>query len=297
MRNTLRSAVAVALAAFLAVTPVFAELPFTGYTAKGPIAGTSTVVDTDVALYVQYVGTATTKPTIQVSSAGDIQFEVAGVVDATVACPEAGVTGIIDVSDGDCDTMIEVVNAINKGGSNWRAVLVSALGTDSSNDSLATLSETDTNVRIGAPLYYDTNFAGSTPVVTALVTPVYNPADGSFFFQGPGGGLNVNPFRGATSFLSGVSEKKTSTGTIAATVVYGVFREYRGNPTSGFDLYEVIRTVWSQTGGATATQATLDFSNFPLVSTPGEAFLARIGSSTTISVQNLNAVGVFAQKQ
>jgi hypothetical protein len=59
----------------------------------------------------------------------------------------------------------------------------------------------------------------------------------------------------------------------------------------------VIRTVWSQTGGATATQATLDFSNFPLISAPGEAFLARIGSSTDITVQNLNAVGVFAQRQ
>lgn len=295
--NTLRSAVAVALAALLAV-PVFAALPFTGYTAKGPIAGTSTTADDNVALYVQYVGSASTKPTIQVADAtGDIQFEVAGAVDTTVACPEGDDDGVIDVSDAACNTMIEVVNAINQGGSNWRAVLVSVLGTDASTDALATLAETDANLRTGAPVYYDTNFAGSAPTVTALVAPVTDPTDGSFFFQGPGGGLNVNPFRGAVSFLSGVSEKKTSTGTIAATVVYAVFREYRGNPTSGFDLYETIRTVWSQTGGATATQATLDFSNFPLISAPGEAFVARIGSSTTISVQNLNAVGVFAQRQ
>jgi len=293
----MRRLFAVMTAALLAVTPAFAELPFTGYLARGPIAGTSTLADDNVALYVQYVGTASTRPTIQVAAAtGDIQFEVAGAVDATVSCPEADNDGVIDVSDAACNTMIEVVNAINQGGSNWRAVLVAALGTDTSEDAFATLSETDTNVRIGAPIYYDTNFAGSAPEVTVLVAPPYAPADGSFFFNGPGAGLNKNPFARGVSFLSAVSEKKTSTGTIAATVVYGVFREYRGSAASGFDLYEVIRTVWSQTGGATATQATLDFSNFPLVSTEGEAFIARIGSSTTISVQNLNAVGVFAQK-
>ena len=70
----------------------------------------------------------------------------------------------------------------------------------------------------------------------------------------------------------------------------------QAHSTTGFDLYEVIRTVWSQTGAVTATQGTLDFSNFPLVSTEGEAFIARIGSSTDITAQNLNAVGIFAQK-
>lgn len=298
MRNFLRSAVAVAAAALLAVGPVFAELPFTGYVSRGPIAGTSTVLDTDVALYVQYVGSATTKPTVEVSAAGLITFKVAGVADPSVACPEADDDGIIDVAQAACNTMIEVVNAINQGNSNWRAVLASSLGTDTSNDALATLSATDTNLRIGAPLFYDSNFAGSAPVVTALVAPVYpgGPADGSWFFLGPGGGLNTNPFRGVTSFLSGVSEKKTSGGTIADTQIFGVFREYRGSAATGYDLFEVIRTVWSQTGAATTVQGTLDFSNFPLISAPGEAFVVRIGSSTTISAQNLNAVGVFAQK-
>jgi len=279
----MRKLIALVAAALLAVTPAFAELPFTGYKAKGPIAGTSVALDTDVALYVQYVGTSSGIPTVQVSAGGDIQFEVDGSVDTTVACPEADDDGIIDVSDSACNTMIEVVNAINQGGS--------------SEDAFASLSETDTDAKVGLPIYYDSNFAGSAPTATALVRPVRGAAktDASFFFVGPGKGLNPNPFAGGVSFLSGVSEKKSSGGTIADTVVYGVFREYRGNPTNGFDLYEVIRTVWSQTGGANATQATLDFSNFPLVSAPGEAFIARIGSSTTITAQNLNAVGVFAQ--
>lgn len=291
----MRKFAAILTAALLAVTPAFAELPFTGYKAKGPITGTSSAADDNVALYVKYVGTSSGIPTVQVSSGGDIQFEVDGSVDTTVACPEADDDGVIDVSDSACNTMVEVVNAINQGGSNWRAVLVEALGTDSSEDAFATLSETDTNVKLGAPIYYDTNFAGSAPTVTALVAPVFPPADGSFFFNGSE--INKNPFAGGTSFLSGVSTLQDSSGTIAATVIRAVFREYRGNPTNGYDLYETIRTVWSQVGAADDTQGTLDFSNFPLVSAPGEAFIARIGSSTTITTANLNAVGVFAQQQ
>ena len=292
--RTMRKFAAILTAALLAVTPAFAELPFTGYKAKGPIAGTSTTAGDKAALYVQFVGTAsaTTKSTVAVASNGDISFVLAGSADTTVGCPTAN--GTIDVSDSACDTFVEVVNAINVAGSNWRAVLANALGTDSSNDSLASLSATDTDAKVGLPLYYDTNYAGSSPTVTVLVRPV--GVGGSFFFNGPGGGINKNPFAGGTSFLSAVSEKKTSTGTIAATVIYAVFREYRGSPSAGYDLYETVRTVWSQTGGATATQATLDFSNFPLMSAPGEAFVVRIGSSTTISAQNLNAVGVFAQQ-
>ena len=294
----MRKLIALVAAALLAVTPAFAELPFTGYKAKGPIAGVSTTGDDNVALYVSYVGTSSGIPTIQVSAAGDIQFEVDGSVDTTVACPEADDDGIIDVSDAACNTFTEVVNAINQGGSNWRAVLVSRLGTDSSDGTLALLAETDTNVKLGAPIYFDNNnTAVNADNVTVLVYPPQNPADGSWFFQGPGKDLNKNPFAGGTSFLSAGTETKTSGGTIGATVIYGVFREYRGNPTSGYDLYEVIRTVWSETGGATATENQFDFSNFPLVSEAGEAFVVRVSSSTSITAQNVNVVGVFAQQQ
>jgi hypothetical protein len=115
---------------------------------------------------------------------------------------------------------------------------------------------------------------------------------GSFFWEGLT--LNPNPFASFTSFLSAVSEKKTSGGTIASTVIFGVKRVYTGTSRK---LSETIRTVWSQTGAATATQGTLDVSAFPFVSAQGEVFIARIGSSTTISVQNLNAVGVLTSPQ
>ena len=288
----MRKPFALLIAAMLAVTPAFAELPFTGFTAKGPIAGTSSVLDDNVVFYVQYVGTASTKPTIEVEADGDIQFQVAGTNDALMGCPTQ-VTGIIDTQDADCNTMGEVVNAINRS-TNWRAAIVAALYADSADNTIKILAETDTNLRIGAPIYFDNNNVDvAADQVTVLVAPPYAPADGSFFFLGPGAGLNVNPFARSTSFLSAVSEKKTSGGTIGATIVYGVSRIYAGASRA---LTEVSRVVWSQTGGATATQATLDFSNFPLVSLPGEAFIARVSSSTSITVQNVNAVGVFAQR-
>jgi hypothetical protein len=290
MRNLFRTVVAALAATTLAVAPALAELPFTGYRAIGPVAGTSSTASVDnVAFYVKYVGTASTKPTVEVAANGDITFKVAGVADATVGCPTVG-TGIIDVSDTACNTYVEVADSINATAA-WRAVIVDALGTDSSNDSIATLSATDTNIRTtGVPLFYDTNFAGSAPTVTVMLRPP--GGTGSFFWEGLT--LNPNPFASFTSFLSAVSEKKTSGGTIASTVIFGVKRVYTGTSRK---LSETIRTVWSQTGAATATQGTLDVSAFPFVSAQGEVFIARIGSSTTISVQNLNAVGVLTSPQ
>jgi len=284
----MRKLFAIVTAVLLAVTPAFAELPFTGFRALGPVAGTSSTASTDnVVFYAKYVGTATTKPTVEVSSIGDITFKVAGVADATIGCPTVG-TGIIDVSDTACNTYVEVADSVNAT-ANWRLAIVDALGTDSSNDSLATLAATDVNIRTtGVPLFYDTNFAGSAPTVTVALRPP--GGTGAWFWEGLT--LNSNPFASFTQYFSALSEKKTSGGTIANTVIFGVKRVYTGTSRK---LTEVVRTVWSQTGAATTVQGTIDFSAFPLVSAQGEIFIARIGSSTTISAQNLNAVGILTQ--
>lgn len=282
----------------LAAIPVSAQVgQFAGLEVVGPAHGQSTAADDNVALWVKYISTTRSTPTVQVSADGDIQFEVDGSVDTTVACPETDDDGVIDVSDGSCDTMLEVVNAINQAGSNWRAVLGSVLAADTSTDALATLSETDTDLTKGLGLFYDTNFAGSTPTVSALLLPpnvVQTSGDaGSFFFNGPG--VNTNPFARLFTLFTYFSETKTSGGTIGATIIYGVHREYKGNATVGWDLDETSRTAWTETGGATTVNNTTDFSNFPLVSREGEAFLLRISSSTTISAQTLVGAGVFAK--
>ena len=282
----------------LAAIPVSAQVgQFAGLDVVGPTHGQSTAADDNVAIWVKYIGTDRETPTIQVSSAGDIQFELDGTVDATVSCPEADGDGVIDVSDGSCDTFLEVVNAINQAGSNWRAALGSVLATDTSTDALATLSETDTDLTKGLGLFYDTNFAGSEPTVSALLLPpnvVQTGGEaGAWFFSGAG--VNANPFARMFTLFTYFSETKTSAGTLTALNIYGVHREYKGNATVGYDLAETSRLAWTETAGATTVNNTTDFSNFPLVSREGEAFLIRYGSDTTISAQTLVGAGVFAK--
>lgn len=287
-----------AVAVFVAAVPAVAQVgEFAGLEIVGPAHGQSTALDDNVALWVKYISTTSSTPTVQVSADGDIQFEVNGSVDTTVACPESDDDGVIDVSDGSCDTMVEVVNAINQAGSNWRAALGTMLGTDTSTDALATLSETDTDLTKGLGLFYDTNYAGSEPEVSALLLPpqvVQTGGEaGAWFFNGAG--VNTNPFARLFTLFTYFSELKDSSGTIASTVIYGVHREYKGNATVGWDLDETIRTAWSETGGADDTVNTTDFSNFPLVSREGEAFILRIGSSTTIASNTVVGAGVFAK--
>lgn len=294
MRRFLTLAAAIALAAFTAA-PSQAQIAIAGLEFVGPAGGYSNVVDTDVALYVKYVGSTAGKPTVEVASNGDITFKIAGSVDATVGCPTIG-TGIIDVSHADCNTFIEVINKVHGQSSNWLIALGAALGSDSSDDSLLLTSATDASIRTdGAVLYYDTNYAGSAPFVTILFgDPDLAAGKGSFFFQG--NRINPDPFKNLYTIVSGFVEKKTSGGTIADTVLYAVRGTYDGVLGSTLRYSETVRELWRQTGGATATQATgPTAAAVPLVGGKGEKLVLRIGSTTTISAQALVGAGYFAR--
>jgi hypothetical protein len=305
MRKLTTLAVALLVAATFAVAPASAGVgEFSGLKIVGPLHGAQSTLDANPAIWVKYVGVTATTPTIQVAAGtGDIQFELDGTVSALVSCPEGDLDGVIDVSDGDCDTFLEVVNAINMGGSGWAAVLGPVQGSETSTDALATLAETDEDLSKGLGLFLDDNYAGQTPVLQIGLYPVGPGATtaaspsgnaGAFFFSGRE--PNKNPFGNKVSLLTYFSETKTSAGTISDTIVYGITREYRGNRTNGFDLFERVRTVWTETGGATTSNNTTDFSNFPLVSAPGEFFTLRTGSSTTVSAINNVVTGALAER-
>lgn len=302
MRRLTTLAVTIAVTAFLGVATFAAVGEFSGLNVKGPLSGAQSTLDANPVLWVKYISTTSSTPTVQVSADGDIQFEVNGSVDTTVACPEGDDDGVIDVSDGSCDTWLEVVNAINQADSNWRAALGPVLVDDESTDALATLSETDEDLSKGLGLFYDDGYAGAT---IEFGTPLYPPEvgattaasggnAGSFFFSGSE--VNKNPFEDDISLLTYFRDYKTSTGTISNTIIYGSFREYRGNPTVGYDLYDRVRTVWTETGGATSTENTTDFSNFPLISNPGEFLWMRTGSSTNIDAVGNVVTGALAER-
>lgn len=284
MRRILTLAAALAVAVFTAL-PVQAQVPFSGYKViAGAGAGVS-VVSTDVALYVKYVGTTSGKPTVEVAAGGDITLKIAGSVDATAGCPAAG-TGIIDVSDAACDTVVEVINSINTTGSNWRVAPGAKLGSDSSNDTFATLAATDTNIRTtGAAIYNDSG-------VTFDVAVVVGPPNfsGAFFFQGSG--LNANPFASTLSVLSAfraVSTYGSGTSTINVYAVAGVFDSSRR-------YTETVRTIWTEAGGATTAENQTDFTTFPLMGGEGEKIIVRLDNSAAMTSPALVAAGAMLKR-
>ena len=287
---------AIALALAVASTPASAQTYFGGLRFVGPASGAQTALDGTVGLYVKYVGSTAGKPTVEVDSSTtrDITFKIAGSVDTTVGCPTIG-TGIVDVSNAACDTFGEVINKVMGQSSNWVLVPGGLLASESINATLAGLSATDTNIRTtGVPLYFDNN---NTAVNADLASVVIGPPTGAHagFWTTGASKTPINPFADTYTFLSGFSEKKTSGGTIGNTIVYAVKSVFSGILGSTATYTESVRTVWTETGGATATQLKEDFQNFPLIAAPGEHLILRISSSTSITVVALVGTGAFAK--
>lgn len=297
MRKSILTLVAAVALAATAV-PAPAQTFFGGLRLVGPATGSVTADDTTVALYVKYVGSTAGKPTVEVDSAtGDITFKIAGVADATVGCPTVG-TGIIDTSNAACDTFGEIINKVIGQSANWVLVPGALLASESSNNTLKTLAATDTNIRTtGVPLYFDNqNVDVNADLVSVVVGPPQG-ADAKFWSNGQGTGVNANPFADTYTFLSNFSEKKTSGGTIGNTIVYAVKSVFSGVLGSTASYAETVRTAWTQTGGATTVQALGTFTDFPLIAAPGEHFILRISSSTSISAEQVVAAGAFAKPQ
>lgn len=294
MRKFLTLAAAFALA--VASTPASAQTFFGGLQLVGPASGAQTALDGTVGLYVKYVGSTAGKPTVEVdsSSTRDITFKIAGSVDTTVGCPTIG-TGIVDVSNAACDTFGEVINKVMGQSSNWVLVPGGLLASESTNATLAGLSATDTNIRTtGVPLYFDNNNVVTAADLASVVIGPPSGANAAFWTNGASK-TPINPFADTYTFLSGFSEKKTSGGTIGNTIVYAVKSVFSGILGSTATYTESVRTVWTETGGATATQLKEDFSDFPLIAGPGEHLILRISSSTSITVVALVGTGAFAK--
>lgn len=287
---------AIALALAVASTPASAQTFFGGLRLVGPASGSQTALDTTVALYVKYVGSTAGKPTVEVDATGDITFKIAGSVDTTVGCPTAG-TGIIDVSNAACDTFGEVINKVIGQSSNWVLVPGGLLASESTDGTLLLTAATDAGIRTtGVALYFDNN---NTAVNADLASVVIGPPTGAHagFWTTGANKTPINPFADTYTFLSGFSEKKTSGGTIGNTIVYAVKSVFAGILGSTATYTESVRTVWTETGGATATQLKEDFSTFPLIAGPGEHLVLRISSSTSITVVAVVGTGAFAKPQ
>jgi hypothetical protein len=256
-----------------------------------------TAVSTDVGLYVKYVGAAQTgTATVAVDAAtGDIAFVVNGAADTTIGCPTA--TGTIDTSDAACNTVVEVVNVINKT-ANWRAQPGAMIGTDSTNNTLITLAATVASGPDGVSLLKDTAVALN---VTADLTPNYYSGGRTmkFFLQPTGGGalkqnLNINPFANKATWFAYATETITSSGTVGQFAVLGVTPVHTGvQGTAAYAYSETVRTLVAQVGAATTVEKNLDFTHFPLRGNPGEKILVRIASGTDLTVPKVGGYGIM----
>ena len=245
----LKRTFAVLAVAALAALPVAGEQKG-GLTYKGPVQIAKIADDTDVAIVVRYVGPATAGvDTVAVAANGDLTFIKDGAAYTGMECPVAApLGGIIVVANAACDTLGEVVDAINSG-PDFKAFILDGLRTDTSNDTLLTIGATDATPAVGLALNFDSDVAKWSS--TALV----ECRNFSCFASGGTTLPITNPYRGYISAIQFYNEKSTWTGA-SDVFVYSV-KPLNGAPTS-----ETVTAVYTIAGGASTVVKIENASTF-----------------------------------
>ena len=240
-----------------------------------------------VAMLIKYVGTATPSATtdVAVAAGGDMTFRVAGVASTTVnsAAVCGAVVGTLDLSTpaGTCDTLGEVVDVINAT-SDWRAVLVGGLRTDSSDNTITTFAVASAMRAEGLPLYFDS----AVSLTTSIAMIPDNCKTDIRCFMSPQGLLKENPNGGTQTdarWIEGYATYAT-TGTFN---IYSVKESNKAGTGSS-----VITTLHTEAAAASGTNKQLtQFQNYPLLGKPHEKVIVRITTTGASSAFNLHAYG------
>lgn len=187
-----------ALMAVFALTPLTASAQVSLYHPDAvPVGVSLTADDTAPAILIGYRG-GTTGGWVSIAANGDLTFEETNTstVSTALECPVSGALGgIIDVSDTACDTMGEVVDIINDSGV-FFAIPIGALRTDSSNDTLLTVTDQSVASPEGYAAKWDTDvvFTSTIPLLPydlrTNITKYLNVSGST------GADLKVDPFAG-----------------------------------------------------------------------------------------------------
>jgi hypothetical protein len=277
----------------LILTLALVALAASGFAqANYPVSGNvSSDTAGSVAMLIKYVGTTAGSATtdVAVAAGGDMSFRVAGVASTTVNTAAGGavcgaVVGTLDLSTpaGTCDTLGEVVDVINSS-SDWRAVLVSGLRSDSSDNTLTTFAVSAAQRAEGIPVYFDSGVSLTTSIA---MIPESCKTDIRCFMT-PSGQLLSNPHAAQTTelrWLAGFS-------TYATTGTFQIFSVKVLNK-AGVSS-EVVTTMWSEAAGASGTNKALtQFQYFGLLAKPGEKMICRILNTGASSAYFMQAYGV-----
>ena len=189
-----------------------------------------TALDVDELILVRFIGDGTdtfAKVTVGGAAVDTLTF-TQDATDGTTAsdefeCPESGALGgVIDLTDTSCDTLGEVVDAINESTS-WRAVILDGLRTDVVNGTtggfLADAADQDCQSMVGDKLLSDTSEA-TAEWVTMAVTESRSMED-YLGGSGPSSNLIPRPFEGKrAAILRAVSVlDQSAAGTFAVSSV------------------------------------------------------------------------------
>jgi hypothetical protein len=284
---------AVALLACLSVQSQ-AQVPFYEKMIAGvPVSKVVTAVSTDVAMVVKYVGGASGGGEVAVAAGGDITLTVGGAADTTTECPVSGAYGgVIDVSDASCDTLGEVCDAINFS-ANWRCIILDGLRSDSSNDTLATISATNADSKDGLKLYWDT-------AVALRMTQTLVPSGASIDFYIGNGKTDPpiipNPFKDHQMALYYFSE--TSAHTLNTINIYAVKESYAKGALNAAGTgfvggSETVDATFQAAGGATGTESHWDFRSAPFLAPKGDKLIVRVTTTGSLTAPTLISWGSY----
>lgn len=255
-----------ALALTLLASNSFAQVTPVGRTLNSDTAAS-------VAMLVKYVGTSVSATTdVEVETAGNIKFRVAGAADGAVNTVAAGslcgaTPGTLDLStpDATCNSLGEVVDVINASGT-WIAVLVDGVRTDLSDNTLTVRAVTAGVAAAGVALYFD-----STVSLHASVALLPTGCETNIrCFATPSNKLLENPIGGtysAVRYLEGQSA-------FATTSTWQVFSVKSSNKASGS---ETVTTLMTAATGATGVATNpIALTAGPVIGRPHEKIIVRI---------------------
>lgn len=274
---------------FLPSTPAYADVygALANLVTKGEPAGLAYVADDKpAAIIVKYVGSSTSGK-VAVAAGGDLTFtsgaEGSETTDTSFECPISGALGgVIDVSDTACDTLGEVVDTINGSctgcsSSSWRAVIVDALRSDSSNDTLVTISATAATAATGLTLRWDTSIGLTDTIALTDCRDFTCGYLGNKSIGAPP--LIENPWLGTRSVLW---QSLRTANYASGTSIYSIHAVTNIKNKVGTTGSETVTQLYSKAAGADDTSATFDFSTFGFFGPKNGKLIIRLTNSVAM---------------
>lgn len=299
MKNRVLTALLAVAALFVTATQVSQAQYIPEPLVKGQgvgvaISGTSAYAP----ILIRYVGSSPAGGTVTVAANGDITLKTGpvgtSVADVTTECPVSGALGgIIDVSDAACNTLGEVVDAIN-GSANWRAVIQDGVRGDDAdsggNGTLITLAETSATLPQGLALAGD-----STVALNAQLLLMPTRSDIRFYIgsQQPFN-LNPNPFINSQTIVWRWNQTLTGTGADNTDLIFDVPNNQRCTLTASAvscTASAVTTTAYTEPGGTTGVNKAFDFSRVGFWGPYGGRVLVKGRFATTLTAVNNLAAG------